>query len=76
MYAFTRVTVRGRAEDGSALPVVLLALVVVFALASVTVMGSVNSQQGTTRDQNTKAALAEASSRPVNREPKCARPTV
>ena len=60
MYAFTRVTVRGRAEDGSALPVVLLALVVVFALASVTVMGSVNSQRGTTRDQNTKAALAAA----------------
>jgi hypothetical protein len=63
MYTFSQVTPivrRARAEEGSALPVVLLALVAVFGLASVTVIGSVNSQQGTVRDQDTKAALAAA----------------
>jgi hypothetical protein len=51
---------RLRCAEGIAMPVVLIALVAAFALASVTVIASVTTQGGTTRDQNTKAALAAA----------------
>lgn len=49
-----------RGEAGFAVPTVLLALVATFALASVTVIASVSSQQGTSRDNDSKAALAVA----------------
>ena len=48
------------AEAGFAVPIVMIGLVVVFALASVTVMASVGAQRGTVRDQQSKAALAAA----------------
>lgn len=47
-------------ESGFAVPTVLLALVAAFGLATATVIASVSAQKGTTRDQDSKAALSVA----------------
>ena len=47
-------------DAGFALPIVMLAIVAAFALGTATIVASVGAQSGTTRDQNTKAALAAA----------------
>lgn len=47
-------------DAGFALPTVMLAIVAAFALGTATIVASVGAQSGTTRDQNTKAALAAA----------------
>lgn len=47
-------------EHGFAVPTVLLAMIAVFGLATTTIIATVGAQQGTTRDQNTKAALGIA----------------
>jgi hypothetical protein len=47
-------------EDGFALPTVLLMLTAAFAIASVAVIGSINSQHQTSRDLDTKDALGIA----------------
>ena len=47
-------------ERGMALPTALLATVISFSLASAAVVASVNSQQGTTRDHDSKEATAAA----------------
>jgi Tfp pilus assembly protein PilX len=47
-------------EHGFAVPTVLLALVAAVALASSAVVASIGAQKGTSRDQNSKAALAAA----------------
>jgi hypothetical protein len=51
---------RARAESGFAVPMVMLSIMTAFALASVTVVASVNSQHGTIRDQGSKSAFAAA----------------
>jgi hypothetical protein len=49
-----------RNESGLALPTALMALIASFALASVAVMSTVNVQQGTHRDHDSKEAIAAA----------------
>jgi hypothetical protein len=49
-----------RSESGMALPVALFATAASFALASAAVMATVDSQHGTTRDHNSKEAIAAA----------------
>ena len=46
-----------RAEEGFALPTVALLLIAAFAIASVGVVATINTQHGTIRDQQTKAAV-------------------
>lgn len=47
-------------EHGFAVPTVMLAMIAVFGLATTTIIATVGAQHGTTRDQNTKAALGAA----------------
>ena len=47
-------------EDGMAVATALLAMTIAFGLASAAVVFSVNTQRGTTRDHNTKEAIAAA----------------
>jgi len=47
-------------EAGFAVPTVMLAMVAAFGLGTATIVASVGAQQGTTRDENSKAALAAA----------------
>ncbi|HEV2790919.1 MAG TPA: hypothetical protein VGV69_06435, partial [Solirubrobacterales bacterium] len=49
-----------RNERGIALPTALFAMIASMGLASAAVMSSVNVQQGTHRDQGSKAAIAAA----------------
>jgi Tfp pilus assembly protein PilX len=56
----SKLYVRGRSERGFAVPTVLVAIIAAFALGSAAVVASIHTQSGTTRDQNTKAALAAA----------------
>lgn len=49
-----------RNESGIAVPTALMALIASFALASVAVMSTVNVQQGTKRDHDSKEAIAAA----------------
>ena len=49
-----------RNERGLAVPTALMALVASFALASVAVMSTVDVQQGTQRDHDSKEAIAAA----------------
>ena len=49
-----------RTEKGMAVPTALMALVASFALASVAVMSTVDVQQGTKRDHQSKEAIAAA----------------
>jgi hypothetical protein len=49
-----------RSEQGMALPTALLATVISFSLATTAVVASVDSQQGTTRDHDSKEAIAAA----------------
>jgi hypothetical protein len=49
-----------RNESGIAVPTALMALIATFALASVTVMSTVDVQRGTTRDHASKEAIAAA----------------
>jgi hypothetical protein len=49
-----------RDERGIAVPTALMALVASFALASVAVMSTVDAQQGTKRDHDSKEAIAAA----------------
>ena len=49
-----------RNESGMAVPTALMALIASFALASVAVMSTVNVQQGTKRDHDSKEAIAAA----------------
>jgi hypothetical protein len=48
------------AEQGLAVPMVLFMVLAAFAMASVAVVSSVNAQQGTNRDLDTKDSLAVA----------------
>jgi hypothetical protein len=50
----------GSGEQGFALPTALLATTIAFSLAITAVVASVDSQQGTTRDHNSKEAIAAA----------------
>jgi hypothetical protein len=50
----------GRDQRGIAVPTALMALIASFALASVAVMSTVDVQQGTKRDHNSKEAIAAA----------------
>ncbi len=49
-----------RSERGIAVPTALMALVATFALSSVAVMSTLDVQQGTTRDHDSKEAIAAA----------------
>lgn len=49
-------------EAGFAVPTAMLATIAAFGLATAVVVASVGAQQGTVRDQDTKAALATAES--------------
>lgn len=49
-----------RNERGIAVPTALMALVASFAIASVAVMSTVDVQQGTKRDHDSKEAIAAA----------------
>lgn len=49
-----------RSEQGMALPVALFAMVATMALASAAVLASLDVQQGSTRDNNSKKAIAAA----------------
>jgi hypothetical protein len=49
-----------RDQRGMALPTALMALIATFALASVAVMSTVNTQRGTARDHDSKEAIAAA----------------
>jgi hypothetical protein len=49
-----------RDERGIAVPTALMALIASFALASIAVMSTVDVQQGTKRDHNSKEAIAAA----------------
>lgn len=59
--AFTQ-TARRRAsgEHGFAVPTVMLAMIASFGLGTATIVASIGAQEGTTRDENSKAALAVA----------------
>jgi hypothetical protein len=52
-----RIAQRLRAEEGFALPTVFMLLIAAFAVVTVGVMASINTQHGTIRDQQTKAAV-------------------
>jgi Tfp pilus assembly protein PilX len=49
-----------RSEDGMAVPTVMLLVVTALALAMVSVLGSISTQRGSVRDQDSKTALAAA----------------
>ena len=49
-----------RDQDGIAIPTVMMATTIGFAFVTVSLVSSVNAQQGTVRDQRSKAALAAA----------------
>ncbi|HET9675914.1 MAG TPA: hypothetical protein VFP21_00240 [Solirubrobacterales bacterium] len=49
-----------RSEHGMALPTALFAMIAAFGLASATVMVSVDTQRGTSRDSSSKQAIATA----------------
>jgi hypothetical protein len=49
-----------RSESGMAVPTALMALIASFALASAAVLASVDVQQGSKRDRNSKSAIAAA----------------
>jgi hypothetical protein len=49
-----------RSEQGMALPVALFAMIATMALASAAVLASIDVQQGSTRDNNSKKAIAAA----------------
>jgi hypothetical protein len=49
-----------RSEDGMAVPTVMLLMVAAFALAMASVLGSMSTQRGSVRDQDSKTALAAA----------------
>lgn len=51
---------RASTEQGFAVPTVMLAMLASFGLGTAVVVSSIGAQQGTVRDQNTKAALAVA----------------
>jgi hypothetical protein len=53
----SRIARRLRAEEGFALPTVSFMLVAAFAVVAVGVIGTVNTERGTVRDQQTKAAV-------------------
>jgi hypothetical protein len=55
-----RLLLLARSEHGMALPTALFAMIASFALASVAVLSSVNAQQGTKRDHESKEAIAAA----------------
>jgi Tfp pilus assembly protein PilX len=55
-----RLRVLARSERGMALPTALFAMIASFALASVAVLSSVDSQRGTARDSASKSAIAAA----------------
>jgi hypothetical protein len=55
-----RMLLLARSERGMALPFALFALIASFALASAAVMSSVDAQQGTKRDHDSKEAIATA----------------
>jgi hypothetical protein len=56
----TRVRWCTNGETGFAVPTVMLAMIAAFGLGTATIVASVGAQQGTTRDENSKAALAAA----------------
>jgi hypothetical protein len=55
-----RLRLLARSEHGMALPTALFAMIASFALASVAVLSSVDSQRGTARDSASKNAIAAA----------------
>jgi hypothetical protein len=55
-----RLRALARSEDGMALPTALFAMIAGLALASAAVLSSVNVQQGTARDHDSKEAIAAA----------------
>jgi hypothetical protein len=55
-----RLVLLARSEQGIALPTAVLGMVVGFALASIAILSSVDAQQGTGRDSQSKDAIAAA----------------
>jgi hypothetical protein len=55
-----RMLLLARSEHGMALPTALFAMIASFALASAAVLSSVDAQQGTKRDHESKEAIAAA----------------
>lgn len=55
-----RLRLLARSERGMALPTALFAMIASFALASVAVLSSIDSQRGTARDSSSKSAIAAA----------------
>jgi hypothetical protein len=55
-----RLRLLARSEQGMALPTALFAMIASFALASVAVLSSIDSQRGTARDSASKNAIAAA----------------
>jgi len=53
-------SILARREDGVAVPTVMLLLVASFALASVSVVGSISTQRGAVHDQDRKTGIAAA----------------
>ena len=51
---------RASGERGFAVPTVMLAMIAAFGLGTATIVASIGAQEGTTRDENSKAALAVA----------------
>jgi hypothetical protein len=49
-----------RSEDGMAIPTVMMLMIAAFALAMASVLGSISTQRGSIRDQDSKTALAAA----------------
>lgn len=49
-----------RCEDGVAVPTVMMLVIAASALATVSVVGSISTQRGSVRDQDSKVALAAA----------------
>ena len=52
-----RIVRRLHAEEGFALPTVALIMIAAFALVTVGVMATINTERGTVRDQQTKASI-------------------
>jgi hypothetical protein len=52
-----RISSRSRSEDGFALPTVFFIMIAAFAIVTVGVMSTINTERGTVRDQQTKAAV-------------------
>jgi hypothetical protein len=55
-----RLRLLARSERGMALPTALFAIIASFGLASAAVMASVDTQRGTSRDQDSKSSIAAA----------------